>query len=272
MYWLCTEENGHGLRDNCKEKLVDGRGKQVRWRERRGSLTKNIKKLTMVRPWGPTLVTRLQWKMLYGQYFTIHSPQIACNNTNFVQVGSGLGASIIVHLPRQLPPLTHHPSRYWPSSVQDLRAALSPRTTWWMDGCVLEVTQNQNESFNSTIWQRCPKSEFCSATIVEIAVNLTVISFNAGPGSLLCSSPGTAQCHSFYTPCSTFLPRTITGCLHQWWSAGDEKRQALHLDRVTLEEQQVEEDGETYGAGWHWRSSKWRKMGRRMVLGDFEGV
>ena len=27
------------------------------------------------------------------------------------------------------------------------------------------------------------------------------------------------------------------------------RRQALHLDRVTLEEQQVDEEGETYGAG-----------------------
>ena len=45
---------------------------------------------------------------------------------------------------------------------------------------MLGVTQNQNESFNSTIWQRCPKTEFCSAIKVEIGVNLAVISFNAG--------------------------------------------------------------------------------------------
>ena len=49
-----------------------------------------------------------------------------------------------------------------------------------MEHCVLGATWNQNESFNSTIWQRCPKTEFCSATTVEIAVNLAVISFNSG--------------------------------------------------------------------------------------------
>ena len=49
-----------------------------------------------------------------------------------------------------------------------------------MEGCVLGATQNHDESFNSTIWQRCPKTEFCSATTVEIAVNLAVNSFNAG--------------------------------------------------------------------------------------------
>ena len=54
-----------------------------------------------------------------------------------------------------------------------------------------------------------------------------------------------------HLPCSTFLPRTITGvCISdEGRSAGEEKRQALHLDRVTLAEQQVEKEGEMYGAG-----------------------
>ena len=49
-----------------------------------------------------------------------------------------------------------------------------------MERCVLGATQNLNESFNSTIWQHCPKTEFCSATPMVIAVNLAVISFNSG--------------------------------------------------------------------------------------------
>ena len=44
-----------------------------------------------------------------------------------------------------------------------------------MEHCILVATQNQNES----IWQRCPKTEFCSATTVVTAVNLAVISFNS---------------------------------------------------------------------------------------------
>ena len=42
------------------------------------------------------------------------------------------------------------------------------------------ATQNQNESFNSLIWNRCVKTEFCSAEVVEIAVGLAVITFNSG--------------------------------------------------------------------------------------------
>jgi len=44
----------------------------------------------------------------------------------------------------------------------------------------LGATQNQNESFNSTIWNYCPKTEFCSAFTVGIAVSMAVIDFNEG--------------------------------------------------------------------------------------------
>lgn len=49
-----------------------------------------------------------------------------------------------------------------------------------MERCVLGATQNQNESFNALIWDRCPKTDFSSAVIVEIAANMAVITFNSG--------------------------------------------------------------------------------------------
>ena len=49
-----------------------------------------------------------------------------------------------------------------------------------MERCVLGLTQNQIESLNSTIRQRCQNTDFCSTTMVEIAVNLAVIFFNSG--------------------------------------------------------------------------------------------
>ena len=121
------------LRDKCKEKLVDRRDKQVRMKGKGRLTDKNIKKLTKY--YGKAIESNIDdsaamKEMLYGKYFTIRSPQIACHNTSFVPVGSDLGASIIVHLPSQshhpthqvraTTPLTHHPSRHCPSSVQDL--------------------------------------------------------------------------------------------------------------------------------------------------------
>ena len=39
-----------------------------------------------------------------------------------------------------------------------------------LERCLLGATQNQNESFNSTVWKRAPKTEFVSLDTVEIAV------------------------------------------------------------------------------------------------------
>ena len=41
-------------------------------------------------------------------------------------------------------------------------------------------TQNANESFNSLIWQRCPKVEFASKCSVETATYLAILAFNCG--------------------------------------------------------------------------------------------
>ena len=46
------------------------------------------------------------------------------------------------------------------------------------------ATQNQNESFNSVVWQRCSKTDFSSPVTVELAVNLAVLTFNRGMISL----------------------------------------------------------------------------------------
>ncbi len=112
-----------------------------------------------------------------------------------------------------------------------------------MERCVLGETQNQNESFNTTVWQRCPKTEFCSATLVEIADNLAVTSFNSGQVP--------------FTKLQERLEVTVSSLTRQYLSDKDHhsmsalvmmaealvkrKRQALHLDGVALEEQQVEE-------------------------------
>ena len=46
--------------------------------------------------------------------------------------------------------------------------------------CLHGLTQNQNESFNATIWERIPKTCFVSRTQLEFAVNDAVTNFNIG--------------------------------------------------------------------------------------------
>ena len=143
-----------------------------------------------------------------------------------------------------------------------------------MDCCILGVTQNQNESFNSTIWQRCPKTEFCSATKVEIIVNIAIISFNSGqvPFAKLQErlevtvSPLTRQYLSdkdhhrvsaSVMKAEALVKRRKQARHLDRVALVKRRRQARHLDRLALEEEQVAEDG-AYGSG-RFKSSQDRK-------------
>ena len=46
--------------------------------------------------------------------------------------------------------------------------------------CVPGLTQNQNEAFNHTIWQRCPKEKYGSSQAVQRAVTSAVLKWNIG--------------------------------------------------------------------------------------------
>lgn len=121
-----------------------------------------------------------------------------------------------------------------------------------MERCVLGATQNQNESFNSIIWSRCPKVGFCSRDVVETAVNFAVITFNSGMKALL---PLFDQLGYHYGPStSSFLKNKDVARL---WTAEykdkelvKKRRRAMRLDRVIAEEENVEaEGGPSYASG-----------------------
>ena len=45
------------------------------------------------------------------------------------------------------------------------------------------LTQNANESLNHLIWDRCPKTMFCSRARIESSVSEAVACFNTGAES-----------------------------------------------------------------------------------------
>ena len=49
--------------------------------------------------------------------------------------------------------------------------------------CLKGMTQNQNESANGVLWSKCPKTKFCGARRVRIAVCETIAAFNTGAAS-----------------------------------------------------------------------------------------
>ena len=46
--------------------------------------------------------------------------------------------------------------------------------------CIAGLTQNQNESFNATLWKRCPKEKYFGTSAVRRALALAILFWNAG--------------------------------------------------------------------------------------------
>ena len=110
-----------------------------------------------------------------------------------------------------------------------------------MEHCILGATQNQNGSFNSLIWNRCPKVEFSSVDVVETCVSLAVITFNSGMGALrpLFGRLGMECCPTT----TTFLDSKDAGRIWRAEYADQEmarkRRQAMGMDRVHVVEVQL---------------------------------
>ena len=129
----------------------------------------------MAKPSDPAPVSVRQCRMLPGRFFTTPSPQY-----QYCPSGQRSWCKFNWELANSEPFPPHSPTIH-PDIIPLLKKVferLFHRTL--MESCILGATQNLNESFNSTIWQHCPKTEFCSATTVKIVVNLAVISFNSG--------------------------------------------------------------------------------------------
>jgi len=51
--------------------------------------------------------------------------------------------------------------------------------------CLEGFTQNANESLNSVVWSIAPKAISSDKSVVDIATNIAVITYNCGFGRLL---------------------------------------------------------------------------------------
>ena len=183
-----------------------------------------------------------------------HSQSTDSMPPHIVPVGSGLGASIIVHMPCQshLHP-THPPSIQILPLICSRSLSGSPRIAWWSDVC-------WSDSKSKWIIQRDHLATMSEDRVLLCNISGDSCQFGSDllqrwPSSL-CSSPGMARGHGFSTYHAVpFFQEPLPGvCISdEGRSASEEKEAGLHLDRVTLEEQQMEEEG------------------RRLALGDFEG-
>ena len=154
--WHVQKRMGTALREKAKEKFVNERGERVRMRWKGRITDKTIKLLT--RYYGKAIrsSTGVCAAMQDAAWvvFTTPSPQ-----HQYCPSGQRSWCKFNWALANSEPSAPHSPTIH-PDIVPPLKKVferLSHPTL--MESCVLGATQNLNESFNSTIWQHCPKTE-----------------------------------------------------------------------------------------------------------------
>ncbi|XP_072169249.1 uncharacterized protein [Diadema setosum] len=118
--------------------------------------------------------------------------------------------------------------------------------------CLPGHTQNQNESFNALIWQRCPKHQWRGPRAVQIAVNLASLAFNCGARESRYRVFDKLNLKVSTHVISSALAKDRKRVQRAEYEAGvvaKKKREALRKHRARVEEEHLEREGETYGAG-----------------------
>ena len=120
-----------------------------------------------------------------------------------------------------------------------------------MKKCLLGASQNCNESFNSLVWLRAPKTEFCSLATMKGTVGQAVIVFNSGKQALVKLMD---QLHISAGPlCSSYLGRAdqdrVKRARLKMEVVMKKRRQTAALRETRVEQQHIEEEGTTYLAG-----------------------
>ena len=120
-----------------------------------------------------------------------------------------------------------------------------------LDRCQLGATQNANESFNSVLWSMCPKEQFCSKVVVDLASSLAVCTFNNGAVSLVAILAAMHCSAGRFTEIAMRREDLVRIRKSDRKSTGKEKqsRKRRRRRRRGFEEQLVEVEGVTYQAG-----------------------
>ena len=145
----------------------------------------------MEKPPDPAPVSVWQCRILPGRFFTTPSPQY-----QYCPSGQRSWCKFNWALANSEPSPPHSPTIH-PDIVPPLKKVFERLFhPTLMESCVLGATQNLNESFNSTIWQHCPKTESSAlqpgGDCCQFGSNLLQL----GPGSLR-QIPGKVGGHCF---------------------------------------------------------------------------
>ena len=148
------------------------------------------------------------------------------------------------------------PPHHKPTYTPEILSAIYPTVQRLIEPelikrCARMLTQNNNESFNSTVWKRAPKTEYRGKRSIETAVALAVLNFNCGaPGITRVLGNLNLQLNQRLkdhidrrTAQAVSAARCKQKHLSKW------KRKTLKLVNRTRDQKRATQEGVTYGAG-----------------------
>lgn len=117
--------------------------------------------------------------------------------------------------------------------------------------CIGGYTQNNNESFNSTVWALAPKSISSGKTIVDVATDIAVCVFNDGFVSILhiIKAMNLEIGPNSYEMCLEIDKQRIKLAERSLSDRVKEARIASRSSRKEMQEQEDNLEGQLYGAG-----------------------
>lgn len=117
--------------------------------------------------------------------------------------------------------------------------------------CLGGFTQNNNESFNSTLWAMAPKSVSSGKLVLDIAADITVCTFNDGLSSIMniMQVLGMTIGPNCYNFCLEVDALRVDYAERSLSDAVKKARSSAKTVRKAQEEENLELEGQLYGAG-----------------------
>jgi len=117
--------------------------------------------------------------------------------------------------------------------------------------CLGAYSQNSNESFNAVVWSIAPKMMSSGKTIVDIATDVAVITFNEGLSGLFAvyDALGLTVGPNMYEFCVGSDANRVKVAEHRMSDIAKEARRSLTSDKKKEEEENKAREGQLYGAG-----------------------
>ena len=152
------------------------------------------------------------------------------NGTNLFQHGPGLAKDVIA----EVKPI-------YQSLVNPVE----------LEKCLHGKTQNQNESFNGTIWERAPKGIYLSYEKLCYSVYDTVSCFNDGRICTIRTLQNVGITAGYYTTefCSTIDMRRKQRAIHKWEDSSKKRCKVLRANRKKRVDVNEKKVGKTYHPG-----------------------